>query len=176
MKIKMLALALLSTVISCNAQQIQNRPVTEFDRIQVSGAVNVIYTTSDTLSLSVKAKDKEMSNVETKVVGNTLVISTNGNFKEPVYVYVKNSRLVSVESSGATDFKTTNTIKGEEFGFIVSGSADVHATMDVKHIKASQSGASDLTLTGSAEQMDVVATGASTFKGYNLLAKDADAI
>jgi len=64
MKTKFLSIALFSAVISCNAQKIQNRPVTAFHKIQTSGSVNVIYTNSDTLSLSVKTKESKFDDVE----------------------------------------------------------------------------------------------------------------
>lgn len=176
MKTNFLAIALFSTVISCSAQQIQNRPVTDFDKIQTSGSVSVFYTDSDSLSLTVKAKANELDNIETKVVNSTLVISSKGNFREPVSVYVKNNKLSHIESSGATDFTTTNALRGDEISFSISGSAEVHATVNAKKVKAVLSGASDLALYGTTDYFDVETAGASTVRSYSLVSKDANVV
>src|SRR5258706_16277056 len=111
-KITLLSILLISNAIGCTAQKTQERPVSEFNKMKLSGSVNVIYTTSDSLSLKVMAEENDLDKVETKVENGILVISNKGRFREEVYVYVKSKQLVSVESSGATDFRVTNFLKG----------------------------------------------------------------
>ena len=74
-KITFLAITLVSTFLSCNAQKSQERSVSAFNTIKISGAVNVIYTNSDTLNVVVRAKENEINNIETKVENSTLLIS-----------------------------------------------------------------------------------------------------
>lgn len=176
MKTQILSLALFSAIMSCNAQKIQNRAITPFDKIQTSGSVNVLYTNSDTLSLSVKARESELDGVETRVENSTLIITNKGNFKEPVYVYIKNSRLVYLEASGASDFKTTNAVKNDSIALSISSAADVQLSLDTKNIRLTQSGASELSLTGNTNYLDATITGASVLKGYHLQAKEAHVI
>ncbi len=176
MKTKFLSIFFITSVITFKAQQIQTRQVSPFNKIEAYGSVNVIYTSSDSLEVKVSAADKEIDNVETKVDNATLFIHNKGRFTNPVNVYVKNSKLTELQSSGATSFKTTNIIKGDSISFSVSGSADVKANTEMRSIHAIQSGASDLKLTGSATNIFAELSGASTLKGFDLSVNNATVV
>lgn len=168
MNTKFLSIVLLASVITVKAQQTQNRPVTTFDKIETSGSIHVIYTNSDSLSVSVEAAEKEIENVETRIEGSTLKIANKGRFTMPANVYVKNNTLIEVESSGASSFRTTNLIKTDSLNLNVSGSADVSIKTEGRAIKTIQSGASELKLSGSSTSLFSELSGASTLKAYDL--------
>ncbi len=174
MNTKFLSIALITSVITIKAQQIQNRPASAFNKIETSGSVNVIYTNSDSLSLSVSASEKEIEKVETKFEGSTLVITNKGNFSMPVNVYVKNNTLIDVQSSGASSFRTTNLIKPDSLSLNVSGSADVNIKTEGRSIKTIQNGASELKLSGSATNLFSELSGAATLKAYDLTVDKAN--
>ncbi|MBA3664075.1 MAG: DUF2807 domain-containing protein [Bacteroidetes bacterium] len=174
MKTKFLSIALLSSVLSISAQVSQIRSVGSFNRIQVSDAVHIVYTQSDSLEVNVNGNDKELASVETKVEKSTLIITAKGKFYNPVTVYVKNNMLEEVMCSGASNLKTTNTIKGNSILFSVSGAANVSAAVEAKTLKEIQSGASELVLSGTADQFDAEISGASTLKAYNLKVTNAN--
>jgi len=69
----------------------------------------------------------------------------------PVNVYVRNNQLKQVQSSGASIFKTTNTLKTDSISFSVSSAANVSADIKALRIKSVQSGASVLTLSGTTD-------------------------
>lgn len=173
---KILTLAFISGTIIMNAQKMQTRPINAFTKIEASGSAIVIYSTSDTLSLSVKAKDGEIENVETKVENNTLFVSNKGKFTAPVYVYVKNNQLTDVMASGAAIFRSSNPIKTENMNFNVSGSANVTAQLACTKVKSIQSGASVLSLSGNTDQFNAELSGASSLKAYSLISKTTDII
>ncbi|MBL7922469.1 MAG: DUF2807 domain-containing protein [Bacteroidia bacterium] len=174
MNTKFLSIALITSVITIKAQQIQNRPASAFNKIETSGSVNVIYTNSDSLSLSVSAAAKEIEKVETKYEGSTLIVSNKGNFTMPVNVYVKNNTLVDVQSSGASSFRTTNLIKPDSLSINVSGSSDVNIKTEGRSIKTIQSGAGELKLSGSAVNLFSELSGASSLKAYDLTVDKAN--
>ena len=93
MNTKFLSIALITSVISIKAQQIQTRTASPFNKIETHGSVNVIYTSSDSLDIKVSASAKEIENVETKFDNATLIIKNKGLFTIPVYVYIKNNKL-----------------------------------------------------------------------------------
>lgn len=170
MTIKLLSIAFLVSAFSVKAQQTQIRTASPFNKIETSGSVHVIYTSSDSLEVKVSADDKEIDNVETKFDNTTLMITNKGHFTKPVVVYVKNNKLIDIQSSGASDFKTSNSIKSDSINFNVSGSADVNAKVESRSIKTIQSGASNLKLTGTATNLASELSGASTLKAYDLYA------
>lgn len=174
MNTKFLSIALITSVITINAQQIQNRQVAAFNKIETSGSVNVIYTNSDSLSLSVSASETEIDNVETKVDGSTLKVYNKGNFTMPVNVYIKNNALMDVQSSGASSFRTTNLIKTDSLNLNVSGSSDVNIKIEGRSIKTIQNGASELKLSGSAANLFSELSGAATLKAYDLTVDKAN--
>ncbi|MCW3075864.1 MAG: hypothetical protein JWO32_473 [Bacteroidetes bacterium] len=174
MNTKFLSIALLSSVVTLSAQITQNRQPGSFNKIQVSDAVNVVYTQSDTLEVKVDGNEKELANVETKVEKSTLIISAKGKFYNPVTIYVKGNSLEEIMCSGASDFKSTNSIKTNTLLFNVSSAAHVQATVEAKQIKDIQSGASELVLNGSSDQLDAEISGASVLKAYNLKTRNAN--
>lgn len=171
---KLIGLAFFAATISLQAQELQNRALTAFSKIETSGAVNVFYTHSDSLALSVKAKSNELEKVETKVENGTLYVLTKGNFTMPVNVYVKNNQLRQVQSSGASTFKTMNQIKTDSLSFSISSSANVSAQINTIKLKSVQSGASILTLSGTADNYSAELSGASSLKAYELVSKNMD--
>lgn len=173
MKTKLLSITLLSSLFSI-AQISQTRQVGSFNKVQVSDAVTIIYTQSDSLEVSVTANEKELANVDTKVENSTLVINAKGNFYNPVTVYVKNNSLEEVFCSGSSDFKTTNVIKGNTIAFSISGAAHANAKVEAKNVKEIQSGASVLVLAGTADQFDAEISGAAILKAYNLKVTNAN--
>lgn len=173
MKTKLLSIALFASVLSFG-QISQQRPVGTFNKIQVSDAVKVIYTQSDSLNVSVSGNEKELSNVETKVEKSTLVITAKGNFYNPVTVYVKNNSLEEVFCSGSSEFKTTNVVKGNSISLSLSGASRGNIKVEAKNVKEIQSGASELTLDGTTEQLDAEISGASVLKAYALKATNAN--
>jgi hypothetical protein len=167
MKTKLLSIALFASLFSI-AQTSQQRQVESFSKIQVSDAVKVVYTQSDSLNVTVNGNEKEISNVETKVEKSTLVITAKGNFYNPITVYVKNNALDEVLCSGSSEFKTTNVVKGTSISLSISGASRGNIKLETKSVKEIQSGASELTIEGTTEQLDAELSGASVLKAYNL--------
>ncbi|PBQ34332.1 hypothetical protein CNR22_21995 [Sphingobacteriaceae bacterium] len=172
-RISLLAITLVSTFLSCNAQKTQDRTISAFNKIKISGAVSVIYTNSDTLSLSVKAKENDLDNIETKIENSTLIISSKGTTRSDLLVYVKNNQLKNLVASGASSFKTINGLTGDSLTFNLTGAADVFAKVNAKSLRCQEDGAASLVLEGSTDKLNVEISGASSLKSYNLLAKDA---
>lgn len=169
-------LALITTFIGCNAQQVQTREVKPFHKIQASGSVNIFFTQSDTASLIVKADKDEINNVETKFENGILIISNKGRFLDPVNIYVKNSSLSGIETSGAVDLKIFQILKTDSLEINASGSSDIHAKVETHKVKCLQSGASDVSLDGTTDQLESNVSSAASLKGYNLISKNTDII
>lgn len=168
-----LSMLLLSVVLSCSAQKKQERPVSAFSKLEISGAVTVFYTQSDTLALSVKSDEDELDRIETKVINGTLFISSKGRFDGPAKIYIKNNQLQSIELSGASEFKSLNTIKADSIDLNVSGASDLHLALESKKISCRATGASNVNLSGSTGDLEAQITSASTLKAYKLNAKNA---
>jgi hypothetical protein len=174
MKTNFLVLSLATCLMTLNAQETQIRSISPFSKIEVSGAVAVYYTYSDTLSLSVRAKNSEIEYVETKVEKGSLIIGSKGRFSGPVYVYVKHNQLSQLQLSGATSFNSTNLISSDTIYLSASGSSNINAALKSQKIKSIQSGASVLKLSGTTDVFLAELSGASSLKAYGLVSKSTD--
>lgn len=169
-QITLLSAFLLMLQPACHAQETQSRKTENFEKIQVSGAVNVVYTDSDSLSLVVKAKASDADGIETTVDEGTLIIRHSKRTNGPVTIQISSDGLKGLEASGAADFKTTNAIQSDSFDLNVSGSANVKMKAELQQLRVLQSGASNVSLKGTAGEVTADIGGASTFKAYDLAA------
>jgi len=175
-QIKTLSFIFVSQIFWLNAQETERRVVPSFNKIETSGSLSVKYTHADSISLIVKANGSEIKNVETKVENNTLYVSNKGRSSSPIQVLVSGNELKQVQSSGASSFRTTNTLKQDSISFSVSGAAHINATLLASKVKSIQSGASLLTLAGSTDLFSAELSGASSLKAYALVSKQMDII
>jgi hypothetical protein len=165
--------ALFASVMSCSGQQLQKRTLPPFSKIQASGIVKVIYTDSDSIEVRVEARPGDMDQVETKVENGTLVIYSKGKVNGDVNIYVSNNHLNGVELSGVAEFRSTNTLKPDSIKFNASGASQLNAKIQSFRISCVQSGASNLELSGTANELDADLTGAGNLKSYNLMVQTA---
>ncbi len=174
MKKSIISLSLITSSFFLNAQDIQKRDISTFNKIQVSGATDVVYNNSDTLKLEVKTSAKQFDNLITKVENGTLFIYTKGNIYSPIVVNVSGNNLSAVEISGASSIKSNTPLKKDSLSIIISGSSDAKLVLENDYTKITQSGASDLVLSGTTNNLTAQVSGASTLKSYSLTSKQAN--
>lgn len=158
---KLLALA-LPALVACGGisgsgvAKTETRSVGSYDSVEVHGALDVEITVGPASSLAVTADDNLLSHVETDVVGDELVIRPKGTIRPntPIEVIITTPVLEGIEVHGASDAVVTG-LSAERF------EATVH-------------GASDLSLKGKADALEVEAHGASVVDAEDLVAKHAD--
>lgn len=156
------------------AQEMQNREVKNFKRIEVSGAATVIYTQSDTLALKVEADNAEISNVHTNIEGDVLSIKAKGNFTHPYKIYVSANSLKHLTISGASKFSSANVLQVDSLSIDASGASAINLKVSATIVDATISGASSVTFEGNTKTLHSNVSGASTLKAYKLNAGVAD--
>lgn len=174
MKKSILSLSLITASFCLNAQDIQKREISNFSKLKISGAANVVYTNSDTLKLEVNTTSKQFDNVVTKIEDGILHIFTKGNTYSPILVNVSGTNLSDVEISGASSIKSRTPLKNSNLEIIISGSSDAKLILENENTKITQSGASDLILSGTTANLIAQVSGASALKSYSLTSKQAN--
>jgi hypothetical protein len=164
-------LLIISVVV--NAQTEQTREISQFKKIELSGAANVVFTQSDTLSLKITGDEKEISNILTTVENETLVIKPKGNFSNTYKIYVSGNTPKEITCTGSSKFTSANTFQTDSLAIDVSGASDVTLKLNCKSIDVMLSGASDVTLNGNAQNLYSNVSGASTLKSYKLITNTA---
>lgn len=183
MKKLVLSLFSLFLLVAAMAQKVVNdanaepRSVGSFHAIHISNAFEVFITQSGTEGLAVSANDKDdIKNIVTTVSNGVLTIKLEqkmswwpGNRRLRAYVSVKD--LDELKISGACNVKLEGALRASTMKLDLSGASKLSGEMNVSgDFSADLSGASDLSLQGTASNITVDASGASDLKGYDFKA------
>jgi hypothetical protein len=159
------------TVYDPNAEV---RTVGSFHAVQLSHAFSVIITQGSEEAVAVSAADKDlMAHIKTKVENGVLKIGFENdkkwnarNPKLKAYISVKN--LDAIRASGACEVKIEGTLNAPSLKIELSGASDLTGKINVSDkLDAHLSGASDLSLTGIADNATIDVNGASEMKAYD---------
>lgn len=126
--------------------------VKNFDRIRVSGGMDVCYTQGDKTEVRIEASDKMKERIEMETKDNTLCIKTKksglklfGGDSDDVKVYVTSPDLTGVEITGACDFEAKGHVDTDRMTVRVSGAGDVEfGSLVCDELNVSISGAGDM--------------------------------
>jgi hypothetical protein len=165
-----------------NDANAEKRNVTGFHGIRVSHAFDVYLSQSNEETVAVSAAEtKFRDRIKVEVKSGILHVSydnqgiwNTGNKKLKAYISFKN--IDELEISGACDVVISGEIKANDLKIGMSGASDLKGKLDVKNLSVNLSGASDMTVTGgTATQLRIDASGASDFKGFDLITEVCDA-
>ncbi len=160
-------------VIDANAEV---RKVSSFSAIEVSGAIDLYLSQGNEDAVAVSASSDEIKQrIKTEVKGGTLQIYFDGrglnwkiwgNHKMKAYVTFKT--LTRLEASGACNIRATETIKQEGLKIELSGASDFTGEVSVKKLRIDASGASNVKISGVADEATFITSGACNLKAYEL--------
>ncbi len=174
------AAALLScgTLSVGHAQQLRN--VGPFDQLKASGACDVVLTQGPATTVKVVTEGELERYIKTDVQNGTLTIYRDKDApsswfnNKKVTVYVTCPRLRGIETSGASDVKSTSTFEADEFTIKASGASDVTLGLNTRRLTVTASGASDIDLKGRADRQQIRLSGSSDYNAYGLQSRQAD--
>jgi hypothetical protein len=175
-----------------HAQQVNDpnaevREAKTFHGISISSAFNVYLTQSNEEAVAVSASEtKFRERIKVEVKDDILHIWydnegkwNTGNKKLKAYISFKQINKLTI--SGACDVFISGTLKADDLAINLSGASDLKGTTDgkakleVNKLSVDLNGASDMNVTGSATQLRIEASGASDFKGFDLVTDICDA-
>jgi uncharacterized protein YajQ (UPF0234 family) len=180
MKKVLLAVFFISSAFILNAQKTINDPNAEvrnvgsFHAIHVSNSFQIFITQSGQEALAVSSTERDdMQKIMTKVENGVLKIWLEDkgkwwtkNRKLKAYISVK--QLDELKGSGATDFVIDGELNVTNLKVSLSGASDLKGKLNVNGtLHANMSGASDITITGNANELIIDASGASDVKAYD---------
>lgn len=187
-KILLFAVVLLMTASSCRqifAKRISgngnigsaNRQVSNFNSIDVSGAIDVIVSQSPESSVKIEGDDNLLEYVEVYEEGGTLRIHTRKgvNIKPSgsMKVHVSNPDFKNFEASGACKIIGRNMIKTSgNVRIDLSGASNVDMQLDAPRIETEVSGAGSIKLSGKTKDFSVDGSGSTEVQCFDLLAEN----
>jgi hypothetical protein len=192
MKRILLLLSLFVTVVSSGrAQEVlvirdanaELRNVGSFHSIQISHAIDVVLKQGNEEAVVVSASEaKYRDQIKTEVKDGVLRIwyETKGlpkwNKDNPrLKAYISLKQLEALTVSGACDVKVDGILKGKKLKIHLSGASQFKGELVYDELVMEQSGASDSNVKGKVTDLFINASGASDFKGFDLLTVNCSA-
>lgn len=162
------------TIINDKNAEVRN--VSSFSGIKVSGGIDVYLSQGSEYALAVSAsEDKFRDNIKTEINNGVLTISYSGgslrfNENRNLRVYISFKDLESIEGSGASDFKFSETFKANSLRLKLSGASEIKGAVNINNLDVNISGASTAKINGNVQNIKIDASGASDLKNYELVA------
>lgn len=151
----------------------QKRQVGKFTKVDVGSAFEVDIKTGNP-SLTIEADRKVLAKIKSEVRNGTLRIWTEGHLNNtgPLRARITTPSLDGLTLSGACH-ATVSPQKGKRFDLAMDGASMAKLSLQHSELNAVLSGASQLTVGGSAGTLNLAVNGASQIAGEKLTAKVA---
>jgi|GEM_PF-176306 len=179
--VTVLVMFLMSLVQLAFAQKIakkdyktEERPVTDFTRIEVSGPFEVIMVQDGTEKLSIEADPEDLADIITDVRGGKLVIRYDrnnwGNWSDRnsrrFYVKLSVKNLEAISTSASAVLRNTGMLKTDRLSLGASSGSDLELNLEAGEVNCETSSGADVKLAGTANFFEVdVSSGADVAAG-----------
>lgn len=179
-KLLITATAALLLLSACNTNRVQGNghivsktlTVKDFKNIDASSSFDIYLEQGPEYSLRVEAEDNLIPHMDIRTKGDDLVISfkegVSVNSRKGFKVYVTAPEFRILEASGACNFTTRNSIKGNKLKLDISGAGTAKLEVAVNKLEIDASGASEITLKGQATYLEVDGSGTTDLKAFRL--------
>jgi hypothetical protein len=160
------------------AQGSETRNVGDFTGIMASGETRVEITQAENCSVELVGNAEGLKNVVTEVRNGILEIrgGTSKNLDGGILAKVSVKNLNKIQLSGAAVAKCMNQVVTDTLKINGSGAAQFDLVIKAKRLEGVLSGATAVKASGDTEALSIVGSGVSSFKGYNLIAEDAQVV
>ena len=153
--------------------KVSTKEVSAFDKVDVSGAIDVIVNIGNKSEVVIEADSAIMPYIVTEVKDRELRIYNKDiigfyNFKNnKILVTITTPSILELESSGACDV-TINDLKTDMFKVSLSGACDLIGSFECNVLDFESSGSSDSKLRGKVKDCNIELSGACDIKALDL--------
>ena len=182
--IALVFLALL--MINCSKNQVvvgsnniitQEKQLSVYDRIEVLGSYDVIFTDGEVGKIKIKAPDNILPLIQTEVSDGLLKIGAEKNrykVKEPIIIYVPvDSRLKQVDIKGSADIYSEKNLETKALNVDIYGSGDVRLQVEASSLALKIDGSGDIRVGGKTDNLSININGSGDVEVPNLKAEKA---
>lgn len=192
LKITLIALTAMSTITSCkkggvfcygpNGNQItEQRNLSNFDEIDLGMAADVYLAESSDFSVSVSASDNLMEIIETKVIGDRLLIDLKNNKclkgNSDVVFYISAPNIDGISVSGSGKIIAEGKLNSPKMDIDISGSGKIEMdSLMTDDFSANISGSGEIYVVGldTASKQDLNISGSGNFHGFDMPVMHSD--
>jgi len=155
---------------------VEERVVSDFDRIMVEGSLDVIIRQGTAQFVEVEADDNLQPYIRTSVRGGQLRISNTRSFRSrnDIKVYVTLTVLDALEIRGSGNVFGETIIEGDDLYLEVDGSGDMDMELYYNEINSEINGSGNFRLSGETLEQVVRINGSGDYRAADLLSAEAD--
>ena len=154
----------------------QSRNVSSFDRVEVTGSMDVELAQAGTPGVRVETDENLQEYIETEVEGNTLHIRTrNGvNLRQRtgLRVYVSAASYRELEVTGSSNVSGSGKLSGDRFRLRVTGSGNARFDLDMPQVDVEVTGSGTVTLSGATRTFRCETHGSGSIEAFGLLSEE----
>lgn len=171
---------LSSCMINCvhgsGSEATENRKVSDFSRIDISGGFKVILKQDSSLALKITADDNLLKYIKTTVNGGKLHIYTRRNVcnNGGMTIYIGIHHLEELQASGGIDVEGDGKITTQDMHFRLSGATKVTMELNAANVTTSGSGSTELNLKGQASSHDIDLKGSGKVNALDFVVGNCD--
>ncbi len=149
---------------------IEQRAVTDFTGVEVTGVFEVYVTQGDTYALEVEAPESHLQYIETVVEDQVLYINYSRRARNlrDLTVRITAPDFSYLNAGGASSMQSTKKIEVPALRLKVSGASDMELSLKTDQLTTGISGASSIKLSGKATRHDLQVSGVSRVRAYDL--------
>jgi hypothetical protein len=145
----------------------ETRPVSQFDRVSVSGSGVLSIVQGDEEGLTIEADDNLLPLIKSEVADGLLKVGPDhGNFKPTrlIYYQLRLKNLKELHLSGSLE-AVTPSLHADQLLLSISGSGNIKVPkLETAKLEVHVSGSGDLDLAGKAEQQTVRISGSGNYR------------
>ncbi len=155
--------------------QTQDREVSNFSGIKVSGAYTIYLSQDDECSLRVVADENIQKIIKTVVKNDILYIKNETSIRnaKKMELYIGFKYLRFIKANGAISLKNENKLKFDELKIEINGASSAKLELSANKISIDNSGASSIHLKGKAKELNVDISGAGSVNAIDLKVNEA---
>jgi hypothetical protein len=150
------------------------RNVSDFDQVEVHGAMDVYVTQGALRPVRIEADDNLFSYIEVEQHGNKLEVSTKQGYNlrptKKIKIFVTSPNYSKLDVSGACNINTENKLSlNNPLNIEVSGAGDINADVNAPRVEAEVSGSGNVNMKGETKNFELRISGAGEARCYDLL-------
>lgn len=167
-----LSACMVNCVHGSGNEATENRKVTDFDKISISGGYKVVLKQDSSLLLKITADDNLLKYIKTEVRGGRLHIYSKRNFcntsQLTIYIGVRN--LNEIKASGAVEVQGDGKIHTQDMNFRLSGATKITMDINAANVTTSGSGVTEINLKGQATSHNIELSGSGKIYALDFVA------
>lgn len=171
-------IVLVALLASCTSVSEIEKAITDFDQVEVSRAFNVDISQGEAFSVVIRVDNNLVEHLEVVKEGNTLKIGLAPDSEKILartqQVEITMPELTRLRLSGACDGTITGFKSTKALEAILLGASSLQGDVEAGDVLVNADGASQVTLSGSGQNLTVAAAGASTVDLTKFSAADAN--